>query len=56
MTTVDGELELAVTHLLWAKELAQLFSHPTEAVQRIDLIKRATAKVRAEIATKTRIT
>jgi hypothetical protein len=43
------ELELAITHLLRARELAQFFGHPEEMVKRIDLVKRATAKVRAQL-------
>jgi hypothetical protein len=43
------ELELAITHLLRAKEFAQFYGQPQEIVQRIDLVKRATAKVRAQL-------
>jgi hypothetical protein len=47
--TTMAELELALTHLLRAAELARFFQHSPEVVQRIDVLKRATAKVRKEL-------
>ena len=48
MNTPAAELELAISHLLRAKELAPMFTYPQEIVERIDLIKRATANVRQQ--------
>jgi hypothetical protein len=43
---ISSELELAIAHLLRAKELAEFCGFPEELIQRIDLLKRAVAKVR----------
>ena len=47
--TVSAELELALAHLLRAKELAQFYTLPEDQQQKIDLLKRATAKVRKQV-------
>ncbi len=48
MNTPAAELELAISHLVRAKELAPMFAYPPEIIDRIDLIKRATANVRQQ--------
>ena len=50
MNTTRAELELALSHLLRAKELAMVFGHSPEDVQRIDLIRRATANLYAKLS------
>jgi hypothetical protein len=47
---IASELELAATHLLRAKEKAQLLSYSQEQIDRLDLLKRAVIKVRKELA------
>jgi hypothetical protein len=47
---VSAELELALTYLLRAKEQAQLFGYSQKDVERLDLLKRAVAKTRSELA------
>jgi hypothetical protein len=50
MNTTRAELELAMTHLLRAKELAIFWGHPDELVKQIDLIKRAASNVHAKLS------
>jgi hypothetical protein len=45
---VASQLELAIAELILAKELAEFFGYPAELVERIDLVTRATAKVRKQ--------
>lgn len=47
--TTKAELELAFTHLLRAAELAKFFQHSPELVDRIELLKRAAARVRKDL-------
>jgi hypothetical protein len=47
--TTKAELELAFVHLLRAAELARFFQHSQELVERIELLKRATVRVRKEL-------
>lgn len=47
--TTSSELELARAHLQRAEELAQFFGHTAEEVGRINLLKRATEKIRGEL-------
>jgi hypothetical protein len=52
VTTSPAELELAIVHLLRAKELAQFYNHSAETIQRLDLLKRAAANLRAQMLRK----
>lgn len=45
MTTLP-ELELAITHLVRAKELAMFYHWPQETIDRIDLLKRGACNLR----------
>jgi hypothetical protein len=49
VTTAITEMELALAHLMRAKELAQFFGHEQELIERIDLLRRATIKVRGQL-------
>lgn len=48
--TVTQHLDEAVVELLRAKESAELFHYPSELIERIDLVKRAAAKLKSQIA------
>lgn len=48
--TVSHHLDEALVELLQAKEAALQFKYPPELVERIDLVKRATAKLKSQIA------
>lgn len=47
--TVSQHLDEALSELVRAKEQAQFFSYPPEVVERIDLVRRATAKLKRQI-------
>jgi len=47
--TPTSELEQAMIHLLRAKELGAVYHYPDELIDRIDLIKRATATVLTQV-------
>jgi hypothetical protein len=49
MTTTSAELQLAIAHLLRAKELAMFYGHQEERVKEIDLIKRAACNVHEKL-------
>jgi hypothetical protein len=49
MTTTHAELELAITHLIRAKELAMFFGHEEARVKEIDLLKRAAWNVHQKL-------
>jgi hypothetical protein len=51
MTTLR-HLDQALADLLRAKESAEFFHYPVEMVERIDLLKRATAKVKRQVEEK----
>ena len=50
--TPTAELEEALLHLLRAKEVAAVFNYPDELIERIDLLTRATARVRLQAVTR----
>ena len=52
MTTPMANLELALTYLIRTKELAQLFGYSRELQDKIDLLRRATIKTKAEMASR----
>jgi hypothetical protein len=47
---VNAELELAYTYLARARDYAQLFGYSQKMLDRIDLLKKAVAKTRSDIA------
>jgi len=44
-----SELELAIPHLLRAREVAEFWNHPVAIVARLDLIKRAACNMRKQL-------
>lgn len=48
--TVTAHLDLVLTDLLQAKERAELLSYPAELVERMDLLRRAVARLKRQIA------
>ena len=50
--TVAQHLDEAMHDLVMALESAERFNYPPEIVDRIDLVKRATAKLKRQIAEK----
>jgi hypothetical protein len=50
LNTTEGNLEMAATFLQRAKETATSHLHRKEIVDAIDLVKRATAKIKSKIA------
>lgn len=50
--TVTQHLDAALTDLLRAKDQAEFFNYPPDLVEKIDLVKRATANLKSQIAEK----